>query len=314
MNLFIEKMEDSFAIKKRHVSTIIKYLKRICARNKAHDHIQQLLAMRVPNNDCTLMGAPLSDTVAFPEIYHYKISIKGVCYTHDIRELFQILKNYETAKCPYTNTRFTRYQKYLMIRYFYNKKQHPEFENLIMNHITYRDYTACSAKVNALMDDYNRFDIEKVKDTHLFNLLTELIKFDAKDCARSVQYISQAHHHYINGNMRNYRACVYMFLIHMIESADDRSLVALRIQTRIEYSHYMFISDPIEVRRIRLADFLNSMPAPTPTTPTTPHTPPPIRIRSRSSNEGDNEEEPPRQRRRTDSSSSSDDLLMYPVI
>jgi hypothetical protein len=208
-----------------------------------------------------------------------------------------------------------------MIRNFYKKKQHSAFENLIMNHVSSRDYTACSARVNALMDDYNRFDIERIKDTHLFNVLTELIKYDVKNHKSSVQYISQAHHHYINGNMRNYRACVYMFFICIIEGADDRSLVALRIRTRIEYSQYMFpTSDPIVpvvVRRIEIIDLLTGRSMDVPPgldagqpidldaldaldVPITPS-----RIRHRSSN--GSHEEPPRQRRRIDQLPNSSD-------
>lgn len=234
-------MENPTAIRRQSRTIIKRFLDRVRVRNNAHDLIQKSLH-NTSANDCTIMGVPISE---LPEIYHYHILSGGVCYTYDIRELFQHLRTgYETAKCPYTNKAFTRYQKYLIVREYYHRKILSGFEALILDSVSHLDYATCSARVNSLLDDYNRFNIENVSNTCLFNVLTEIIKYDAIRC--SARYISQAHHHYINGNMRNYRTCVYMFLISIIEEAADCYVAALQIQQRITYCQWMYpSSDPI---------------------------------------------------------------------
>lgn len=279
-------MEDPIALKRRMASIIIKFLERVKVRNQIADLLQSEQQNQCSINEYNLMGVPIMNLDS--EYIYWRSG-----YAYDIRELYHVLRaGYHVAKCPYTNLPFTRYQKYYIVRRFYRIQADPEFEPLIMDHVSYYDYEQCKERINQLMDPYNRFDISIIDDQHLFNLLTELIKYDVKDSLKSSTYLAQAHYHYINRNMQKFRMCSYLFLLHMIVGYEiaDRSTICLRIKARLEYINYMYpIEDPLTIPRITVADILGLGP-------------PPSRRRSRSP---DHDEGPDRQRRRTQSPSST---------
>jgi len=295
-------MENPQAIKKQSATIICRYLRRVISRNCQHDSIQRMLSKRVQTNDSTIMGVPLSD---LPVMYHYRIPVGKVCYTHDIRSLMHMLKTgFATAKCPYTNRRFTRYQKYLIMRHYYSASKLSNFIPFCMEHVIRGDYMSCSSQINYLLTGYDQFDIETIGDTHLFNLLTELIKYNTDDRIKTADYVSLAHHHYINGNMRNFRFCVYLVLMDMIEESSDRDLTVLKIKMRIQYIRDMYPeSDPIVVMQSpwnNIRNLINQVisariPASSP--PTSPPTSPPS---SSGASLDLYDDEPPRQRRRID--------------
>lgn len=289
-------MENQTVIRKQSANIIYRYITRVQARNQAFDYIQKdILGHQQVINDCTLIGTIINN---LDNIYQYRLPVNGSvvsCYVYDIRELIVLLRtSYQHAKCPYTNQYFTGYQKYHMVRTYYNRKRSlKEFEDLIMEHISHRDYSACSERISGLIDIYNRFDIEQVNDRHLLDILTELIKYETKECSHSVNYISQAHHHYINGNLRNFRACSYMFMIKMIENASDADTVALRIKKRINFCTQFATNDPLNYLGIIL-DLTMTIPSQSPS---------PIGRRQRDEGDG----EPPSRRRRLDSGASDAD-------
>jgi hypothetical protein len=309
-------MEDITALRKHSATIVCRYLCRVRDRNRATDLIQNYLSFRDSINDTTILGTPLSE---LPELYKYfrpgssSLHVRdeqenyfslGNCYTYDIRELIEMLRvKYKGAKCPYTNKPWTQYEKFHIVRAYYNRRSREDFQELIMDKPNYRQLGAVRSRLNFLMDPYDNFNIDMISDTHLFNLLTELMKYDVEDAKRSAHWIAQVHHHYINRNIDNYRICCYMFLIEMIEGANDPQITCLRVKARIEYCTELYpTTDPIEVHRVRfhdiesLLDFFDA-----PDAPDAPDAAPDGRQRSRSDSDSDSDR--PQQRRRTSQSS-----------
>jgi hypothetical protein len=248
----IQKMEDIKALKKQSAVIIARYIRCVQARNNAWTCKENLLKRQNldPVNECTLIGVPLSE---LEYIYQYPISTSSKTYhIHDIRELMQILKkNYATAKCPYTNQPFTRYQKYHIVRHYYhNRELSLEFKDLVMERLSHRDYVQCVESVNVLMDPYSNFNIDQVKDVHLLNLLTEIVKFES--VTDDASYMAQAHYHYIHGNIRTFRGCAMMFITKLFEHHSDQSGLALRLALRVKYCQQIFdfTADPIVIYRL----------------------------------------------------------------
>jgi len=194
-----------------------------------------------------------------------------------------------------------------MVRTYYTRRSKEDFQDLVMDKATYRELNTMRVTLNFLLDPYNNFNIGAVADTHLFNLITELMKYQVEDVERSALWVSQIHHHYINRNIDNYRLCCYMFLTHMIEGANDRQVLGLRIKARLEYCIEIYpVTDPLKERQVQFNDIqslLNFFDLPDVLVA-------PVRRRSRTDTDtdldldldSDSDSERPHQRRRTRSS------------
>jgi len=254
-------MENMSALRKHSATIIYRYLCRVRARNQASDLIQNYLSFRDSINNTTILGTPLSE---LPELYKYfkrgssslhvrdehKFSF-GNCYTYDIRELIEMLRtNYKGAKCPYTNKPWTPYEKFHMVRVYYNRRSKEPFQELIMDRVSYCQKNAAQSRLNTLLDPYNSFNIGAIADTHLLNVITEVVKYESKNARIPAHWLAQIHHHYSYGNIDNYRTCCYVFLIEMIENAADPEITGLRVKARVEYCVEVYpTTDPIETHR-----------------------------------------------------------------
>lgn len=232
-------MENVIAHRHQATCIISRFLKNVDARNKANDKIQVILSMYPSINESSILGLVITDLDSMYKFYTFSYNSRKV-YVYDVRELVHIFRtNYQDAKCPYTRKPFTRYQKYFVLRRYYCSRESPKFEDLILDKLTYRQYSECTAKLNSLLDEYNQYDISSVKNIALLDLITELLKWCSVPLNITLLNLSHYHAQNIslkrNLNIQNFRGCVYLLLIELIESSDDKYLMAQQIRERIGY-------------------------------------------------------------------------------
>ena len=241
-------MENVIAHRLQAKCIVSRFLKNVAARNKANDKIQVILSMYPSINESSILGLAIGDLDSIYRFYTFSNSRK--VYVYDVRELAHIFRtNYQNAKCPYTRKPFTCYQKYLVLRQYYRCRENPKFSELILDKLTYRQYSECTSRLNSLLDEYNEYDISGVKNVVLLDLLTELLKWCSVPLNITLLNLSHYHAQNIslrsNSNIQNFRGCVYLLLIELIESSDDKYLMAQQIRERIGYCGQV-VSDPLQ--------------------------------------------------------------------
>jgi hypothetical protein len=233
-------MENIIAQKQQARCIISRFLKRVCIRNRAHEEAQTILSMYPSINESSILGLSLGDLPSMYKFYVFSNCRRS--YTYDVRELVHLFRtDYQNAKCPYTRNPFTSYQKYFIMRQYYHYRENPEFDELILDRLSYKQYSECTSKLNSLLDDYNEYDITGVKSIVLLDLLTELLKWCSVPL--NITLLNLSHYHAQNAmkpdislaNTRSFRGCVYLLLIELIEKSDDKYLMAQQIQARISY-------------------------------------------------------------------------------
>jgi len=227
-----------------HANTVKRHFLRVIARNAAQERIQDTAASMLTAglwssaNEQSLIGTATED---IPPRYRYFKVLAGsrTVYVYDIRELVHFMcagtgAGADAFSCPYTNVPFSRYQRYFIIRKFYTERQKSGYEELVLTSPTHQQYEQCRQELNDLFSPYNSYDIETVGTRVLYDLIMELVKWT--DQIRSTNLVSLAIYHWINGrgNKRTFRACCYLLLINLINSATDKTFTALRLATRID--------------------------------------------------------------------------------
>ena len=234
-------MENVIAHRQQAKCIIGRFFKRVCSRNEAHESIQTILSMYPSINESSIMGLSLLSLDSMYKFYVFSNCRRS--YVYDVRELVHLLKtNYQNVKCPYTRKPFTSYQKYFIVRQYYQCRDNPEFEDLILDKLSYKQYSECRSRLNTLLDEYNQYDIEGVRSVVLLDLVTELLKWSS--IPLNITLLNLSHYHAQNLSIKrdsslhhtqNFRSCVYLLLIELIEKSDDKYLMAQQIQARISY-------------------------------------------------------------------------------
>ena len=240
-------MENVIAHRLQAKCIISRFLKNVSVRNKANDKIQVTLSMYPSINESSILGLAIGDLDSMYRFYMFSNSRK--VYVYDVRELVHLFRtNYQDVKCPYTRKPFTSYQKYFILRQYYCCRESPKFEDLILDKLTYKQYSECTSKLNSLLDEYNQYDISSVKNIALLDLITELLKWCSIPLNITLLNLSHYYAQHIslkrNLNTQNFRGCVYLLLIELIESCDDRYLMAQQIRERIGYCGQV-VKDPL---------------------------------------------------------------------
>lgn len=240
-------MENVIAHRLQAKCIVSRFLKNVLFRNKANDKIQVILSMYPSINESSILGLAIGDLDSMYRFYMFSNTRK--VYVYDVRELAHIFRtNYQNAKCPYTRKPFTCYQKYLVLRQYYRCRENPKFSDLILGKLTYKQYSECTSRLNSLLDEYNLYDISGIKNVVLLDLLTELLKWCS--IPLNITLLNLAHYHAQNISLKrdigteSFRGCVYLLLIELIESSDDKYLMAQQIRERISYCGQV-VRDPL---------------------------------------------------------------------
>jgi hypothetical protein len=232
-------MDNPKLLKRQSATVIHRYIQRVILCNRSHVIINSMMHIDFRCiNDFTTLGTSVSD---LDHMYRFMLPASSPCtkayYMYDIRELYQILRtSYNTAYCPYTRKPFTPYQKYRILRYYhYAKRTCAKFEDLVFGSIGVNDYTSASQLVNSLMDEYNNFDIEEVTPSALLCTLQQLVRW-VPTFITSLDTLNMAHYHHMQGNMRNFRNCVYVLLIEGIQNSSEKFITQYDLKSRFAYS------------------------------------------------------------------------------
>lgn len=206
-------------------SNIIKRaLRRLVIRNKTNDLHFHLVGPPLPDM-FNLIGDPLSD---IPHSCIYNLFQSGNFWWFDVRDLAMMFSkgNY---KNPYTNLPFSRYQRYLVLRKYYQAIQQPGYQTL---HMGYEEGVSYQAYILSVDQLFNQPFIANYHVDKLQMLISQL-NIWYPDTKRYTMLLNRIQYYYSQGNHLLYRYHVAKLLHLLYDQCNDSYMFTNMIELRL---------------------------------------------------------------------------------
>lgn len=217
---------DNPVLYRRNCACIIKrYIQRVQARNKATEHLQNIIhAHDNPINEHTMiLGTPTGARKArkIHTRWFYSSGSNGQYYAYDIRELYHHLRQgYGEARCPYTRRPFTKYEKYFIVRQYHRMRAEgiPDLDLEVPHKDTVQ---SLQRELCALLSPYNAVTVDDITQQTWYILLHDLAMEDRYRMGMYILLYNQAQYHYLQGNQQAFLCATYRLLIRWIKEHHD---------------------------------------------------------------------------------------------